>query len=384
MSEDFKNKLNRYAEGQMSDEEKLAMEQELEKLEIYQSYIDANLGEEQQHTSMTSYKKESLIIRKGKWKARLNSAMTAISLLIIFSVFSGIVTTIFYTWGDRSQTYSEVVKSTISVTQPNVRVNGSGISSGIFYRMNLHGEIVKQIGNSNLTIGQYSQSFLFGLPGIPETTNYLEKKANSIVSFQMPNTSDNKNVGDWSILDKLPEGTVSEVYLSLDQLYTTDEILSMLEPLNDITPLWFAADVGSLERGGGYMDETIGFPYIPQWLNDEWTLIDSTTMKTGFFTSMSTSSRRSPTLQAYGSGDIRDQHFMNILRLLQKYKRIANMVSNSNLRNIDDIIQYLEKNGVKLYGVVVTGPTKEILKLKDLQWISSMRMGEARLWNISE
>ncbi|TCZ80074.1 hypothetical protein E0485_04245 [Paenibacillus albiflavus] len=383
MSEDFKNKLNRYTEGQMSDEEKLAMEQELEKLEIYQQYIDTQLGGEQQQTSSSSNKKESAIIRKGKWKARLHSAMTVISLLIIFSVFSGIVTTVFYQWGDRSEIYAEVVKSAISVTQPNVRVNGVGINSGIFYRMNLHGEIVKQIGNSNLTIGQYSQSFLFGLPGLFEATYYNEKKTSNIVPFQMPNTSNNKNSGDWSILEKLPEGTVSEVYLSLDQLYTTDELLSKLEPVNDITPLWFAADVGALEREGGYIDESIGFPYFPQWLSNEWTLLESTTTKTGLFTSMTSSSRQSPTLQAYGSGDIRDQHFMNTLRLLQQYKRIANNVSHSDLRNIDDNIQYLEKNGVKLYGVVVTGPTKEILKLKDLQWISVMRMGEARLWNIS-
>lgn len=41
----------------------------------------------------------------------------------------------------------------------------------------------------------------------------------------------------------------------------------------------------------------------------------------------------------------------------------------------------MKENGVNMFGVVVTGPTREILKLKDEQWVGGMKVGEVRLWN---
>ena len=44
-------------------------------------------------------------------------------------------------------------------------------------------------------------------------------------------------------------------------------------------------------------------------------------------------------------------------------------------------IEYLKSHGVNIYGMVVTGPTKELLKLKENTWIASIRLGEVRLWD---
>ena len=43
MSEDFKEKLKAYAEGKLTEEDKLLMEEELERLEIYQEFLDEEM-----------------------------------------------------------------------------------------------------------------------------------------------------------------------------------------------------------------------------------------------------------------------------------------------------------------------------------------------------
>lgn len=44
-------------------------------------------------------------------------------------------------------------------------------------------------------------------------------------------------------------------------------------------------------------------------------------------------------------------------------------------------IEFVKENGVKVYGAVITGPTKELLKLKDLPEITFASLGEVELWN---
>ncbi|GAB6988061.1 anti sigma factor C-terminal domain-containing protein [Paenibacillus pini] len=44
------------------------------------------------------------------------------------------------------------------------------------------------------------------------------------------------------------------------------------------------------------------------------------------------------------------------------------------------VLQYIDKNGIRLYGVVVTGPFKELLKLKDQSDIAYMGIAQVELW----
>lgn len=46
MSEEFKEKLRRYGEGTLADEDRDVVERELEKMEAYQAYLDELMGEE--------------------------------------------------------------------------------------------------------------------------------------------------------------------------------------------------------------------------------------------------------------------------------------------------------------------------------------------------
>ena len=42
---------------------------------------------------------------------------------------------------------------------------------------------------------------------------------------------------------------------------------------------------------------------------------------------------------------------------------------------------YVKENGIEVYGVVVTGPTRELFKLSELETVHSPGIGDVELWN---
>ena len=72
----------------------------------------------------------------------------------------------------------------------------------------------------------------------------------------------------------------------------------------------------------------------------------------------------------------------NQLRLLRQYELIANQVAP--FIDVDASLAYVEQNGVRLYGAVITGPVKELLTLREVPWVHDLRVGEVRLWNWTE
>ncbi|WP_223702956.1 anti sigma factor C-terminal domain-containing protein [Sutcliffiella deserti] len=44
-------------------------------------------------------------------------------------------------------------------------------------------------------------------------------------------------------------------------------------------------------------------------------------------------------------------------------------------------MEHLETNGISHYGVVLTGPSKELLALKDEEWVGLIDVDVVELWN---
>ncbi|MEK5253060.1 anti-sigma factor [Paenibacillus sp. FSL F4-0125] len=391
MSEEFKEKLKRYGEGTLPDEDRDEVERELEKMEAYQAYLDELMGEEERASSEDKNikfgkgkrnrpGKEKKIIRWGKWRARISNTLTVISAFLIFLIISSVITAIFYSTGERGETYSDVVSSAIAVSQPNTIVHLSS-GTGPFFSMNLTSKIEKQVGDEQITVGDYSMKLLFGWARL---YNYSWTDDSRSVGYYFvypqenqsaTNSMDNSN--EWERLEKLPEGTVAEAYLSFDQFFTTDELLKKFEPKN-LQPLWFAADTGPRTRQP-VVNDPLGFPYMPIWHDDDMKVIQESKEKRGWFGGVTSRSSVSPSVESYGDGELRNANFLKTLHLMQEHKSIADRVIP--FIDLDDSISYLEKNGVRLYGAVVTGPVKELLKLKEETWVSDLHVGEVRLWN---
>lgn len=387
MNEELKEKLRNYADGKLSPEEKDQLEQDFKKIAEYDLLL-----EEESNSEKISFSEETMpapvnnkaagIIKKAKWKARLQSAFTAVGIIILGTILCTVLSAIYYSSGnpDRIEIYHDVVESTLAVTEPNLRLRTNSINTGPFLGMDLQGKLTKQIGSYEYNAGEIKVSFLLNQVGFPER----KKEIDDLISmpFCYPGTPAQTNQSDWVKLEKLPEGTVSEVYLSFDRVYSTDEVLKKFSD-RDMQPVWFAVDTG-LDNWPEYRppDTFMGFPYQPVWHQNELT-VSQNVEKRGWFTTSVSKSVSSPVLEVYGSADLRNQNFLNTLNLLKDYEKMANRIAGKGDLRLQERIDYLNKNGIGIYGAVATGPSKEILKLKNEPWISGITVGEVRFWNWS-
>lgn len=388
MSEEFKKKMKSYMEGTLSEEERSTMEQELEKMELYQSYMEEMMSDgektEIKHPSWNSDSprlNEARILRKGKWKARWSTAFTVISMFLIFTVITSIITMVFYQWGepDRGEQYRDIVSSVIKITQPNIEVNLSS-STGPYVGMKFSGVITKQVGAARLSVGEFSSSLFFNYLRIYDFA-WNEQGQYSNTIFQLPESKGFNSDADWKRLNMLPEGTVAEAFVSYRKYFTTDELLTMFKDKN-LEAVWFAVDTGpnnKLGNNNGIITEPLGFPSSPIWHSDDMTVTNQTESKKQWGMKVTMQSSTFPSVDTYGSGDLRNVNFMKTLKLIQQYPSITKRLAPAH--DIGRAVSYMEEHGVRLYGAVVTGPTKELLKLKDDPLVSNIRIGKVTLWD---
>ena len=62
-------------------------------------------------------------------------------------------------------------------------------------------------------------------------------------------------------------------------------------------------------------------------------------------------------------------------------KRTSNHERFLGFSYLEERYQYLQENGFQVYGAVVTGPTKEVLKLCSETGIHEEELGDVELWN---
>lgn len=416
MSEEFKQRLKDYADGKLSDDEKMEIEREMEKLEEYQAYVNEMMDNTSADGAIPkraandqtglSPKKEKRIVRRGKWKARISNTLTVISVFLVVSILSSIGTALFYGVGDpsRNDKYRDAIASAISISKPNVDVPLSS-QGKTFFSQEMYGDMLKQVGSERVTFGKYTVNFLFGLPSVEmdwkegssgtsqifyrpkdksETSSASREENNKEKLKEAKAGSSSTKSGDWSRLEKLPEGTVAEAYVSFNRFFSTDELLKQFENRN-MEAVWFAVDTGPDMRFGSE-DEVIihpvGFPASPVWHHDDLTVTSYKEEKRGWFGKVVSSGGHYPSVETYGDGELRNEQFKKSLRLLQEYKLIADRVAP--FIDVDASLEYIDQNGIHLYGAVVTGPVKELLTLQEVSWVRDLRVGEVRLWNWTE
>lgn len=392
MTERFKQQLKDYTAGKLSAEERAQVELEIAKLEVYQEHMDELLSDDsnqmeppvQEQSIPFNPKRARKIMNQGKRRARYWSVGTVFGLLLLLSLVNSLVTALFYSTGEpmRQSIYGDVLESAIAVTKPNINVAFSSSPTGIL-AMKYYGNMTKVIGSEHVTVGRNTQTVRFNQM-IGSTDTYSQAQGSSNMMFYLPEATDKSmSKQEWARLEKLPEGTVVEAFISFDHYYTTDAALKLFEN-KEVNPVWLAVYKGeSKDDGVGmYVRRPLGFPSYPIWHHGDGETIKYGKKKTGLFSSSSSSSTSYPGVETYGDGKLRNDNFIDTLKLINKYKSVARSVIYSS--EIKDALTYVEANGVTIYGMVVTGPTKELLKLRETSFVQHIRIGEVRLWNWTE
>ncbi|WP_161787027.1 anti-sigma factor C-terminal domain-containing protein [Planococcus sp. CAU13] len=223
-------------------------------------------------------------------------------------------------------------------------------------------EITKSIINHNSFIeydlpakGQYD-GFSFSYLEDPRTARKLEA---------------NPQPGVWETLEMLHEGTVAELAFSTDRFMSPEELLEALSSY-DVDVLWMPLHTGEFENfTPGYgtsgdnllVDNMIG-------------LTGARTVSEDFISSSSLAHRLDRTT-IEDSQEVMLQH----IEALLSEKPSSYYEGFLGLGHLEERYNYLKENGFIVYGAVVTGPVKELLKLQDEEMIQGEQLGEVELWN---
>jgi hypothetical protein len=377
VSDDFKRKLEAYENGELSDTELEDFEKELEKLEKYQEYLEGNNTEQMKDFNINE-KREQKILRRSKWKARLQTAFLALGVVLVFTFISSILTAVYYSWGtpDRVDVFRNIIDDTLTVTEPYGYLGGTSTNSGPYFGLNAVRDLNKKVGDETVKVGELKVKFLFSMMSFPERSHFGKVSQNQ-PAFSYPKVG-NRNISDWNRLEKLPDGTVVSAYVSFEELIETGKVFQLFEG-KEMDLIWLAVDTGFEGKNEGLIFEPIGFPSSPIW-HDEDMILNSREEKKGRFGSRIISEGRSSPEYKMGDQEVLHKQFLETLSFLKEHERKANNLHFEKL-SLSKRIDYLKSNGIKHYGVVITGPTKEVLKLREEPWIGEVKVDEVSFWN---
>lgn len=360
----------KYEADQCSDEEKKNIEAHLESCQDCSLFIERKLDEEEIPVIPTNNleKADPLLMkksmRKAKWKQRLNNTTFLIAVVIGVWLIGGMLSMMFYTDSNRRD-IMVVEQLAIESLLPNVNVRSTGFNTKSFFRADIEMRLDKTVGKETVPVGKLT--FAHAFKNIINTEReWINGQFDTKLYFVHPSASNYDDIHErydqfWDVLEKLPEGTVSEVAISFNQTYSVEDINFLLSRYfldHQQMPLWYALDVGYEveEKHGPYLGvgEVVGFPKY---------------MDYGHYYNDSNMSEA-------------DQ----VVEMMKRFSENENTVKKMGISFIDewdfeDKYEYVKENGVQVYGVVLTGPTKELLKLKELEEITFATVGEVELWN---
>ena len=300
------------------------------------------------------------VIKKAVASSKRKLIVTTLTIALLIVPTCYMLTFLYYAFGTKSTTLMDVTSQTLYVTEPNTTLEELEFDMNFsLFSMGLSFEQFKQIGDEVYPIKHYDTRFMLN--------DLVEKKISSKLEKTYPkyptetnqwlvhpqNRAEFNSTEERQKLKGLPNETVVEAYISLNDLYTVDEVIQQM-PEVDVT--WAAIYTGvedTMLSANGNVVSPIGYPVQPDQTN--W----------------------SP----FKGSPSHEQTFLSILHFLANYEETATAVSPHKNLELKERINYLEQHDMKTYAVVITGPKAEIEQLQNHTMIKHVKLGEVKLWN---
>lgn len=335
-----------------------------------------------------SQEKEKKILQKYRFTLTFRILRILLLCAVIYGLYILSVSIIFEkTRPDRKHIYNSLMA--LEWQQPNIKGQYSGSSAEItpLLTQKFSYPLVKQVGKENVMVGEVSldkkifntsSSMKMNLTSKNSSSSSSLKSTNEFdkFSFNLPEdprtgkvTSFQINNGVWKTLEKLPEGTVAELAFSTTTFMEPKKLTKMLEPY-DVEVVWMPIYTGEFKS----FDPSTGEGSVNLTIYDSFGLTGGLKVSDDY--------SKIWVGQNLTNG-VRDSQRV----MLENMEKLLNNEMNSyiedflGLSHLQERYDYLKKNGFQAYGAVVTGPTKELLKLKNIEGISNQKLGDVELWN---
>lgn len=238
--------------------------------------------------------------------------------------------------------------------------------------------LMRRLGNKDYAVSQLklSNSIITGrtLVNLTENYSYLGDQ-NFWFNLPIHPIDGRKLDGDrqsnaWETLKMIHEGNVADLAFSTEEYHSPQEIIELLSPF-DIDILWMPLYMGETQNftEGGTSSDGNSYSVFPQW-------------GLAGFRKMSDDYMSGSKAHGLDEGTIDESQeamLENMQAMLKENKRLAEKLLGT--QHLQERYDYLNDQGFQAFGAVVTGPVKELLKLKELAGIHKVTLGEITYWN---
>ncbi|HFJ9317765.1 anti-sigma factor [Bacillus tropicus] len=365
----FKKLWEKYENGTLTHDEQEQLESHIETCEECETHLDELLAKTEPVKKKLPPKDFKVPFWRIKWKHRLQTLGFILSICIVIYIIGGILSSFYFQSNNdkRLEEIRSVPSLALEATMPNSRVMGGGTSVEAFFRTNSHFDVVKTVGKKEIPLGTLeTSSFLSSVNVL--NNSWMNTFYQPKLFFVHPKTEQGDYLKEsskkvWDTLAKVHEGTVAEIAISFDKAYTLKELEPLLYNVFEAqelppTPLWYALDTGqektNVEDHILHGGEAIGFPEHIRFLDSD------------------TENQKTP-----------EDKVIEMMRILSTHTETVSKIAiipEKELK-LDKRYQYVKDNGVKVYGMVITGPSKELLKLQNSPHVRYATLGDIEVWN---
>ncbi|CEG29041.1 anti-sigma factor [Bacillus sp. B-jedd] len=324
--------------------------------------------------------KEKKILWKYRFTLTLRIVRVLAAIALIYAVYMMILS-IGYHKSEIGEKNKFIVSQAFNWTQPGLLAKSEssiGANINAFFSQEMSLPIVRTVGKEEMQVGTLEvtkrvfspfssmritfdnpsdERFSFFLPEDPRTGKKVTLKVDP---------------GVWTTLEKVHEGTVADLSFSTDRYYEPAELLKLLAPY-DVDVTWMPLYTGELKEIKDVGYSVAGGTYF---------MVD----RIGMSRARETDNYRSYSEVYLSEGTIKENEKIMLANMEKLLENEGNSYLEDvlGLRHLQERHDYIKKNGFKVYGAVVTGPVKELLKLRELDTIQSAKVGEFAYWNWTE
>ncbi|RKD25880.1 hypothetical protein BEP19_02815 [Ammoniphilus oxalaticus] len=321
---------------------------------------------------------ENKILRKSRFTLTWQIVRILIIVYVLYAMYM-LALNILFSRSDSGAKHAYYSNLAVEWTTPNTY---AAFPTLVDYQVSKFGtqtfsyDVLKKIGDESKKIGeaQVTKRIWNDFSSIRLRT--LDNARWSPYGFSLPTDprTDKKLSGErsdqvWTTLEKLPEGTVAELSFSTMDFMSAEQLMALLEPY-ELKVLWLPLYTGEFENYDpqGYVGG--GNSLIPNGgIGLTWGREHSADFLSG--------------------GSIGLSHEMLMENQSMMLKNMEELLEESDsyrenflgLSQLEEKYDYLKKEGFTVYGAVVTGPTKELLKLQEADFLWGEHLGEIEWWN---
>ncbi|WP_052144721.1 anti sigma factor C-terminal domain-containing protein [Halalkalibacter okhensis] len=180
----------------------------------------------------------------------------------------------------------------------------------------------------------------------------------------------NQAPGVFGTLEKVHEGKVADFAFSTDDYRSPEEMLDLLAEY-DLDVIWMPLYMGEMQKFSEWGWSSGGNSIA---LAQQWGLSGARITEDDFM-----SGSLVHVLDQQSVEESKLAMLDNMKQMLEENKRLAEQLLVTN--HLQERYDYLYHEGFQVYGAVVTGPVRELLRLQEVNGFRSFQLGEMTDWN---